>query len=94
MLFFIVDYLLALCVLRTLSNTIFRKNTKGEGGRGGGYGEGRRVFGSLSFDVKGRRGWGVSPDLDPFGQTEKSNIFHGCHKCMVPNFAVHFASVL
>ena len=39
------------------------------------------------------RGWGkVVPNLVPFGQTEKGgkgeqklDIFHGCHKCMVPN---------
>ena len=49
------------------------------------------VVGSLSFDVQG---WGeVSPNLDPFGQIEKGrrgwgvqklDIFHGCHKCVVP----------
>ena len=49
------------------------------------------VVGSLSFDVQG---WGeVSPNLDPFGQIEKGrrrgvqklDIFHACHKCVVPN---------
>ena len=52
------------------------------------------VVGSLSFEVQG---WGeVSPNLDPFGQIEKGrrrgrggvqklDIFHGCHKCVVPN---------
>ena len=59
-------------------------------------GMGLGVVGSLSFDVQG---WGVGgagvgclPNLDPFGKTEKGegglqtlDIFHGCHKVMVPN---------
>ena len=47
------------------------------------------VVGSPCFDVQG---WGgLLPNFDPFGQTEKGggvqklDIFHGCHKCMVPN---------
>ena len=47
--------------------------------------------GSISFDVQGGGWGGVSPNSDPFGQTEKGgegvqklDIFHGCHKYMVP----------
>ena len=47
---------------------------------------GAGVVGSPCFDVQG---WGgLLPNFDPFGQTEKGggvDIFHGCHKCMVPD---------
>ena len=42
---------------------------RGGGGGGGGY--------SLSFDVQGRGGGG-SPDLGPFGHTEKEGEGEGC----------------
>ena len=47
------------------------------------------MIGSQSFNVQGRGG--VLPNSDLFGQMEKGgcgvqklDIFHGCHKCMVP----------
>ena len=39
----------------------------------GEVGRGVEVVGSLRFDLQG---WGVSPDSDPFGQTEK--VGRGC----------------
>ena len=53
-----------------------------------GMGEGRGVVGSLSFDVQGRE-WGsqfgsIRTDRTGGGGMQKLDIFHGCHKCMVP----------
>ena len=53
-----------------------------------GWGVGGGVVGSLSFDVQGR---GHRVQFGPIrtdrkrGGVQKLDIFHGCHKCMVPN---------
>ena len=50
-------------------------------------------FGSLSFNVKGR-GFLLNSDRKRGrGGVQKLDIFHGCHKCMVPKLGCNFDDV-